>query len=246
MSKWILLLLLTLLSACATTPPWEKTDPDKQAQAYANRGMGYLEFDQPVRAIQDFQLALDLRPRHARALHGMALSLQSQGENPLAENYFQRTLQVNPHKTAARNNYAAFLFSQSRYDEARAELKKASEDIRYPNRSMIFENLGYVELKLDHPSAAADYFQRAVDLNRSAVNAHRELLFLRLDQGQLSRAEQHWHFLRSTGVRDELTLRAAMDLAQKTNNQAEQWYIEDLLKTSNNNQEPANRGFQRP
>ncbi|MBE0505265.1 MAG: tetratricopeptide repeat protein [Marinospirillum sp.] len=241
MSKLIPLLLLILLTGCATTPPWEQTDPDKQALAYANRGMGYLEFDQPIRAMQDFQLALDLRPRHARALHGMALSLQEQGENQLADDYFKKTLQADPHKTAARNNYAAFLFSQSRYDEARTELKKASEDIRYPNRSMIFENLGYVELQLNQQSAATDHFQRAVELNRSAVNSHRELLMLRLDQGQLNRAEQHWHFLRSAGVRDEPTLRAALDLAQKTGNQPEQRYIEDLLKTSaNHNQEPAN------
>lgn len=97
---------------------------------------------------------------------------------------------------------------------------------------MIFENLGYVELRLDQRNAAVDYFQRAVELNRNAVNSHRELLILRLEQGQLNRAEQHWHFLRSAGVRDEPTLGAALDLAQKTGNQPEQWYIEDLIKTS--------------
>lgn len=247
MFRLLALLLLILLSGCAATPPWEKTDPDQQALAYANRGMGYLEYNQPIRAMQDFQRALDLRPRHARALHGMALSLQDQGENQLAENFFKKTLQADPHKTAARNNYAAFLFSQSRYDEARIQLKRASEDIRYPSRAMIFENLGVVELQLGQPDTATGYFQRAVELNRNAINPHRELLRLRLDQGQLSRAEQHWQFLRSAGVRDEPTLRAALELAQKTGNQPEQWYIEDLLKTSaNNNQEPANRGFQRP
>lgn len=96
--------LLILLGGCATTPPWEKTDPDQQAQAYANRGMGYLEFDQPIRAMQDFQLALDLRPRHARALHGMALSLQEQGETnwqktTLRKRYRQPHIKLLPETT---------------------------------------------------------------------------------------------------------------------------------------------------
>lgn len=242
-----LLLMLSILSGCATQPPWETTDPDRQAEAYANLGMGYLEQGQLERALRDFQRALDVRPRHPKALHGMALTLQQQQENQLAEQYFRQTLRVAPDQTLARNNYAAFLFSQSRYDEARRELERASQDIFYANRALIFENLGYVALEQGKTAEAIQSFNRSLGLNRASINPHRELLRLYLSQGQLTQAQQHWQFLRNAGDRDTETLQQALILAQRTGNRTEVLYIDALLKaTPENNQEPAHRGFQRP
>ncbi|MDR9468796.1 type IV pilus biogenesis/stability protein PilW [Marinospirillum sp.] len=227
------LLLLLLLTACASKPPWEKTDPDQQADAYANLGMGYLEQEQYSRSLWEFGRALDLRPRHTQALHGMALTLQSQGENQLAENYFKQVLQVDPKNTAARNNYAAFLFEQSRYDEARAEFELASKDIFYPNRAMIFENLGYVALEQDKPSLAIEYFQRCLALDRNRINAHRELLRLQLPT-DTEAAKKHWQFLEQAGIRDRDSLELGLELAKKTGNQQEKERLQELLSARQN------------
>lgn len=233
----LLLLMLLLLTACASKAPWERTDPDKQADAYANLGMGYMEDEQYNRSLREFDRALKLRPRHKRALHGMALTLQSQGENQLAENYFKQVLQVDPRKTAARNNYAAFLFEQSRYDEARAELEQASQDIFYPSRAMIFENLGYVALRQDDPPAAREYFQRSLTLDRNRINAHRELLRLHLSTDTQT-ARQHWQFLDQAGVRDQDSLELGLKLAEKTGNQQKKERLQQLLNARQNDHNP--------
>ncbi|SFX17581.1 tetratricopeptide repeat protein [Marinospirillum alkaliphilum] len=240
----LLLISLLLLSGCATKPPWEQTDPEQQATAYANLGMGYLDEGQPQRALREFRRALEVRPRHPRALHGMALALQQQEEHQLAEDYFKRALRADPTKTVARNNYAAFLFEQSRYDEARRELERAVQDVNYLNRSQLFVNLGYVMLRLDNTTAATDAFNRAVILarneGRSSPSAHRELLSIHFQQGRLREAEQQWQILRNLGVRDEPTLQQALLLAERTGNQREQQYIKELLSTASNNPDPAN------
>ena len=227
------LLLLLLLTACASKAPWEKTDPDKQAEAYANLGMGYLDQGAYNRSLREFDRALSLRPRHTRALHGMALTLQAQGENQLAENYFKQVLQVDPKKTSARNNYAAFLFEQSRYDEARSELERASQDIFYSDRAMIFENLGYVALRQNKPTAAKEYFQRSLSLDRNQINAHRELLRLHLPNDTRA-ARQHWQFLDQAGVRDRDSLELGLELAIQTGNQPEQERLQKLLTARKN------------
>ncbi|SFC41417.1 type IV pilus assembly protein PilF [Marinospirillum celere] len=234
MPRLLIALLLLMLSGCATQPPWERTDPDKQADAYANLGHGYLEQGDYNRSLREFDRALALRPRHARALHGMALTLQAQEENQLAENFFKQVLQVDRNKTFARNNYAAFLFEQRRYDEARRELEIASRDIFYPERAIVFENLGYVALAQDDHQAAREYFRRSLGLNRNLVNAHRELLELYLPD-EPERAIQHWSYLEQEGVSDRETLYLGLELAKITGNQQKQEQIRQRLNELNDN-----------
>lgn len=233
----ISLVLVAWLSGCASKAPWEKTDPDKQAEAYANLGMGYLDQGSYSRSLREFERTLELRPRHARALHGMALTLQAQTEDELAEHYFKQALQVDPQKTSARNNYAAFLFEQNRYDEARAEFERASQAIFYPRRAMIFENLGYVALRQGDEEAAKEYFQRSLRLDNQQVNAHRELLRLNLTRDQAA-AERHWQFLNQAGVRDRDSLELGLELARSTDNRQEQERLEQLLNAERQRQEP--------
>ena len=229
-----LLVLLALVSACATQPPWERTDPDKQAEAYANLGMGHLDAGNLNRALREFDRALELRPRHPRALHGMALTLEAQGEYSQAEHYFQQVLRVDRNKTSARNNYAAFLFGQNRYDEARSQLEIASEDIRYTSRDLIFENLGYVALALEDLEAAQHYFQRSLRLNGSRINAHRELLRLGLQLREFNQAQRHWQFLAPVSHEDRDLLQLGLKLAESTGNQQEQDELQQRLDALNN------------
>ncbi|WP_162299698.1 tetratricopeptide repeat protein [Marinospirillum perlucidum] len=223
-----LLLLVLLISGCATQAPWEKTDPQRQAEAYANLGMGYLREEEYTRSLRNFNRALEVRPEHEKALHGMALALQAQAENQLAENYFKKVLQVNPRNTAARNNYAAFLFEQNRYDEARIQLQRASEDIFYSDRALIFENLGYVALEQNDPEAAKVFFKRCLTLDARAVNAHRELLRLYLPDDP-QKASNHWQFLQEADIQDKDSLTLGLELAKITGNQQEQERLQQLL-----------------
>ncbi len=228
-----LLLISMLLTACASKPPWEQTDPDKQARAYSDLGMGYLDAGNFSRSVREFSRALELRPRHPQALHGMALTYQAQGEYELAEDYFKQTLRADRNKTSARNNYAAFLFEQSRYDEARAEFERASQDMRYPNRAIVLENLGYVLLAKDDPITARAYFQQSLRNNPNVLGARRELLRLDLAEGQLSSAQRHWEQLESRGSLDRDLLNLGIELALATGNQQKQEELKQRLQVLN-------------
>lgn len=225
----LLLLALTAVSGCASQPPWEKTNPEQRAEAYTRLGMGYLELGEYSRSLQEFDRALRLQPQHSRALHGMALTFQAQGETQLAEDYFQQVLQIETNNTAARNNYGAFLFEENRYDEAHSQLALASEDLHYVDRALVLENLGYVALAQNNEEAAQNYFQRSLRLESGQLNARRELLRLYLQKDDLSAADKQWKHLRPIGNKDPDLLKLGLELAKKTGNKREQEQLEQAL-----------------
>ena len=59
---------------------------------------------------------------------------QSTGEFEMAENQFRAALKVEPTLSSARNNYAAFLYSQGRFIEAEREFYRVTEDTLYSVR----------------------------------------------------------------------------------------------------------------
>jgi len=233
MQRFAITLLFILVSGCATQAPWEKVNLDQQAEAYTNLGMGYLNQGQVNRGLINFQKALKARPSYSEALHGTALALQQQGEFDLSEKYFKKALQAQGNETAVRNNYAAFLFTQSRYDDARKQLEIASKDIYYADRTLIFANLGYVSIKLEQRKQAIGYFQKALLLDTTFIPSHQALLELFSKQQAWQQAEQHWFALRDAQITDETTLKQALVVVQHTGNQKEARYINSLLTSFN-------------
>lgn len=229
MQRLAVFLVFLLIAGCASQAPWEKIDYDRQAEAYTNLGMGYLEQGQISRALRDFRKALDARPSYTEALHGTALALQQQGEAELSETYFKQALQAKGSKTDIRNNYAAFLFNQNRYAAAHQQLTLASQDIYYADRSSVFFNLGYVALKQNQLKAAATYLQQSLVLEPRAIRPHLALLEVRSKQQEWQQAEHHWLFLRDAQVNDKATLKKALIVVQNTGNQKEVRYINSLL-----------------
>lgn len=232
MQRLAIALLFILVSGCASQAPWEKVDLDQQAEAYTNLGMGYLKQGQVARALQDFRKALKVRSSYPEALYGTALALQQQGEFELSEQYFIKALQAKGDQAEVRNNYAAFLYNLNRYDDARKQLEKASKDIYYSDRVLVFTNLGLVSVKLNQPDKAVGYFQQALALDADYIQPHRELLELRSKQQEWQQAERHWIFLRDAQINDEATLKQALIVVQHTGNQKEVRYIHSLLSGS--------------
>ena len=124
-------------------------DVEKQLQSYIALGVGYIRNQEYQRAKDNLNRAIKLDPRSAHAHTMMGYVFQLEGENDTAEQYFRRSIKLDPDYSLARNNFGAFLFAQKRYEQAAAQLRKASEDQLYARRSQVFENLGmcYKELE---------------------------------------------------------------------------------------------------
>lgn len=167
-----------LLAACVAQPEApvrSQSEIQNSVTSYTELGFAYLERQNLERAKRAFVKALSLNSEEPDSLHGMALVYQSEGEDALAEEYFRKALSGEELFSVARNNFAAFLYANRRYDEACQQLKITVSDTLYFNRQLAFENLGLCERKRAQWKQAERAFSRALDLNEHSARALLEM-----------------------------------------------------------------------
>ncbi|HSP32448.1 MAG TPA: type IV pilus biogenesis/stability protein PilW, partial [Halomonas sp.] len=183
------------------------------ADAYTQLGVAYLERDNLPRALNALDRALEIAPRHAEALQGLALVYQRQGENALADDYFKQAVNAEPDFTRARNNYAAFLYGRGQYDAACEQLEIASQDAQYANRAQLFTNLGQCYLALEDFDKARARLQRAQRIDPRNPRGYLMLAELEYSQGNYPQAWAPLQTYFQLAEPDQAALEMAVDIA---------------------------------
>ena len=180
------LAFVTLVGGCVTETtgaPFGGVRSDTQAlRDYIQLATGYLEQNDLVntRRHLDNATRLDANNSEVAALWGLVYAQER--EPDLADEQFRRALRIDPRNSKARNNYAAFLFAQSRFDDAYEQLESVVADTAYSNRAQAFENLGLAALRLERNDDAEFAFTRALQLNNNQLRSSLELASLNLQK----------------------------------------------------------------
>lgn len=205
------------LSGCVSTTlegPADTADPERAVALNVRMGIEYMEQGNLIRAHDKLDKALAIDPGNPDALQTRALIYQLQGEDELANTLFERALSVAPDFTRARNNYAAFLYSQGRIAEACNQLERASRNIEYDDRAQLFTNLGLCQRELGNLEAALKNLQRAQDINPRSARSYYTLAEIHYAQGNNERAwEQLQSYIRLAGS-NSASLRLAEKIAK--------------------------------
>ena len=117
-------------------------------------------------AIPEFQRALDLDPRNAEALSGMADSYSNVGRNSEAEAAYIRAAALRPDNWVGYNSLGNFYERVGKHEQADAQFQKAFE--LTPDNSALYLNLGNELLDKGDPSLlpeAEKAFRKSIDLN---------------------------------------------------------------------------------
>jgi type IV pilus assembly protein PilF len=144
---------------------------------------------------------MEIMPNDPEVYEVHALFHQSTGEYDLAEQYFRDAIKLRPNFSRARNNFAAFLYMQNRYDEAKAQLLVVTSDALYSARPQAFVNLGMCQLKLDNKDMAKDSFKKALLMDPDNDLALVELGYIAYDQGEINEAWLYFEAQRSSVTR---------------------------------------------
>lgn len=175
----LLLLLVSLLTACVTTGDVDpmKTDKGRKeaVNAYVQLGIAYIQQGDTQRAKVPLKNALDIDSSNADAHAALALAFQVEMEPKLADEHYRKALSQRPDDARLLNNYGGFLFEQKRYKDANEIYLKAAADNLYPERSRVFENLGLTALQLGQREQAKEYFQRSLRLSSRQPGALLEM-----------------------------------------------------------------------
>ncbi|MEH6584085.1 MAG: type IV pilus biogenesis/stability protein PilW [Halioglobus sp.] len=208
------------LTACVTTETGGFTDaasPDMALERRVELARNYIGEGNWNDAKRNLKLAADIDPDNPEVHEAYALVYQSTGEFELAEEHFERAISLDREFSRARNNYAAFLFSQSRYEEAEKQLEFVVQDTLYEARPQSFVNLGLCRLQLFDPAGAEQAFVRALSMDRGNVIALLETAILRFDAADYESATRYYNgYRRSVRQQSARALWLGVRLSRET------------------------------
>ena len=165
----LFMLVTVLVTGCVTVENPDSLqrnkDPNKALKTYVTLGVRYLQQRNMEDAARTLKRAYEIDPDDAEVNNALALFYTVENEPEQVQKHYEAALKEDPSFSTARNNYAAFLFKQKRYEEALEQLKVAVKDYRYTRRYQSFENMGFCYLQLDDEKAAEKAFKRALQLN---------------------------------------------------------------------------------
>ena len=191
-----LLLASMLLGGCITTTTGgftQDASPEKALDTRVALARQYIGEGNWEGAKRNLQLAEDIDPNNPEVFEAFALVYQSTGEYELAEENFKKALKgSNENLSRARNNYAAFLYSQERYKDALQQLDYVVKDTLYPGRPNAFVNLGLCRLKLFDTQGAEEAFVRALAMDRTNEIALLEVAQIRFDAQDYATAAKYY------------------------------------------------------
>ena len=213
-AAWLLAMSIGLTGCVSTSTSSIPVNQGKAVADYMNLAKGYVQGGYTEKAIQPLERALEIEPRSAD-VHGLlGMVYQIQGESALAEKSFKTALSYNSQASDVRNNYGAFLFNQNRLSEAYRQFELASEDLSYPRRSRIFENMGIVALRQGNQGLASRHFDKALRLNSSLPRASLELADIYFNQGDNRKAWQYYQNFIGLSQQDARSLWLGIQLAR--------------------------------
>lgn len=185
------LVTMAFLSACVTTKssPFDaNVSVDKEIESRIQVAITYLQEDEPEQALAQMEIAIEKKPKSARVHEILGLALARTGEFDLAETHFKKMLKYDSKYTRGRSNYAGFLISKERYQDAQEQLLVVVDDIYYPKRAVAFWQLAFISKKQGKQDEVEKYLLRAVGLDTRFAAAHLELAQLRFEQEEYAQS----------------------------------------------------------
>lgn len=187
--------LLVLQAACVSVPAGGevRTDSDqsgaeKRARVRLELASAYFGRGQLSTALDEVKLALTAKPDLAEAFNLRGLIYSGMGELQLAEQSFQRALQLAPRDGDTLHNHGWFLCQQRRYDEADLQFAAAQVAPKYLDAARSAMARGICQARAGKWADAERHLARAFELDPASpaiAFSFAEVLYRR---GDLERA----------------------------------------------------------
>ena len=193
------LVITALLAGCVVEtsgPEPAPVDPEQALEQRVSLARQYIGIGDWENAKRNLELAAAIDADNADVLEAIALVYQSTGEFELAESNFKEALDAGA-GSRARNNYAAFLYAQGRYQEAAAAFREVTTDTLYSGRPRAFVNLGLALLQTQETPEAKSAFSRALLMEPRNSTALLELTQIELTEGDVAAASGYYELYRA-------------------------------------------------
>lgn len=190
-SYTLLLVILLVLSGCATQPPQDtrnQTAVRARAKAHTDLGAAYFQQKQYDIALEEFTLAANIDPSFGSAYNGLGLVNAALKQDVDADRYFKKAIDLAPTNSEAHNNYGNFLCSRGRYQESIAEYLTAVKNPLYTTPAAAYTNAGICARRGGMDEQAVEYLQQALNIEPLSASAAHELALIQFKQNKAAEA----------------------------------------------------------
>jgi type IV pilus assembly protein PilF len=191
MKLYVTVLLLLLLSACASSPgrnadgqPQNVVDAQASAKIHTELAALYYGQAQYSIALDELKLALSMSSKYAPAYGVRALVYMSLKEDSKAEDDFERSLSLDSKDSGTRNNYGWFLCQHGREKESMEQFMEAVRNPLYATPEKAFLNAGLCSKKFGKIKEAEIFLKKALAIQprmNEALIGMAELSFAKAD-----------------------------------------------------------------
>ncbi len=185
-----------VLSACVSEPidpafkGSEAVDTKEAAKTRVSLGLTYLKNGNFSQAKSNIDRALKFDPRSSDAHFAMAFYFQQVDEIELAEQYYERALDLSDNDPDIVNSYGVFLCKQGKYDKAKKYFLDAVNAKSYAATAETYENLAICAQSQGDMNGAIEYFNSALNHQPTRSSTLLMLTNLYVDQSQWDDAKK--------------------------------------------------------
>ena len=200
-------LFVALLAACSTTTTTTTSRPDtasssvdidkresgpselrRRASIRLQLAINYYQDGKFSIALDELKQALTLDPNYADAHTVLALVYTELNQNDLAEQSFQRALQLDPTNSDLNNNYGWYLCQHGREKDSLRYFDTALKNPLYTQKAKPLQNSGVCSMKMGDQATAEDYFRRSFEIDPSGSVSAYNLATIYYDRKDFARA----------------------------------------------------------
>ena len=241
---------LSILAACAGTAPTSttpatqdagaanvdiqnrastETEQRKRANVRLQLAINYYQDGKFNVALDELKQSLTLDPTYADAHGVLALVYMELREKNLAEQSFQRALQLEPSNSDLNNNYGWYLCQNGRERDSLAFFETALKNPLYRQPAKPLQNAGVCAQRLGDAAAAEDYFRRSFDLDPTGTVAAVNLAGIYYARKDFARARFYVGQINSTPTATAASLWLGIRIERRLGNRANQSGLETQL-----------------
>ncbi|HEV8336963.1 MAG TPA: tetratricopeptide repeat protein [Candidatus Polarisedimenticolia bacterium] len=164
--------------------------PD-QGGAHFYLGIAHAQMGRDEEAIKEFQAEIPISPDQDSTYSNLASIYEKQGKLDDALENYKKAAEINPKRPEIHASMAAIYEKKGNQALAEAEYK-ALADVDPANASVTWYNIGAIAKNNDKNPDAVRAFKKAVELDPKYAQAHRELGYALVQQGDFNGAVEHF------------------------------------------------------
>lgn len=234
-SRILIAIICLGLAACANQQPrfsGKPADSQRAAKANADLGIEYMRQGDYPRALAKLRKALEQDRTLVDAHSGIALLYQQLQEYGEAETHFKKALSLAKDDPNIENNYAVFLCSRGRHQEALGYFQKVADNPIYPQPEAAYTNAGVCARRIPDAEQAEAYFRKALSRNPEFSEALAQMAFISYEREDYLRARAFIQRYESVAPESPQMLLLAMRTERQLGNGKAAQRYEERLQTA--------------